>query len=698
VTKLNFDYETKSEIDLKVSGLDLYSAHPSTRVMLCSYSFDDDEAVELWDYNDGKPFPRDVRKALADPTVEKRAFNAQFERVITNRVLKIDSPVKNWRCTMVRAYLLSFSKSLEDVGYQMGLPVDKLKMAEGKKLIQLFCKPQRVTKNQPFRWRDALTDPELWEIFREYCRRDTVSEKHILKKLEPYYIPADEWDLYELDQRINDRGLPIDMQFVNNAIILYGERKAQLMEEMRDVTGLANPNSGTQLLPWLQQRGYPFSDLQKDTVRKVLRESVDSMDAEAIKALRLRLNANRQSLAKYPSLKAAVGHDGETPTFRFGFQMAGAQRTARWGGRRFQPHNLMRTPKELEHDSTLSLATEFIRDLDAEGLQLVVGEPMTALTGCMRSAIRAANNRQLRVADLSSIETCVVAWLSNCTRLLQVIRSGLDAYKDFAVILYRGCYAQPGTPEYVAAYESITKTERNNSKPAVLGACYRLGGGDLVAGKKTGLWGYAENMGIMISKEESHKGVTAYRENYDQVPTIWVEYERAIAKCLSTGNDQKVGPVTFRYTKPFLLAILPTGRPLYYFKPLMKEKIFTKVVGYSERDGEIVESWKKKSFSYMGQNQKSGKWERVFSHGGKVLENITQAFARDILKYGMLDADEDGFNIRLHVHDEIGADEEIEDDYHTIERLGAHMTRARDFAPGLPLGWAGWNGPFYRKD
>lgn len=698
MTTLNLDYETKCELDLKAVGLDLYSAHPSAKVMLCSYSFDQDESVELWDYNDGKPFPKDVAKALACPGVEKRAFNAQFERVVTNRMLKIDSPVTNWRCTMVRAYLMSFSKSLEDVGYQMGLPLDKMKMAEGKKLIQLFCKPQRVTKNQPFRWRDALTDPELWELFREYCRQDTASEKHILKLLMKHYVPDDEWDLYELDQRINDRGIPIDMGFVNNAIEMAGIRKAQLMQEMRDVTGLANPNSGAQLLPWLRERGYPFNDLQKDTVKKVIREATEELEEEAVTALKLRLNANRQSLAKYPALRGAVGHNGSTPTFRFGFQMAGAQRTARWGGRRFQPHNLMRTPKDLEHDDTLTLTTQFIRDNDMEGLELMLNEPMTALTGCMRSAIRAAEGRELRVCDLSSIETCVVAWLTSCTRLLWVIAQGLDPYKDFAVILYKGCYARPGTPEYQAAYDSVTKAERNNSKPAVLGSCYRLGGGDMHAGKKSGLWGYAESMGVMISQEEAAKGTTAYRENYKEVPEIWVAYERAIAKCLESGNDQKVGPVTFRYTKPFLLAILPSGRPLYYFKPLMQKKVFTKVVGYSERDGEIIESWTKKSFSYMGQNQKSGKWERVFSHGGKVLENITQAFARDILKYGMLDADKDGFNIRLHVHDEIGADEELDDDYHTVERLGSHMIRARDFAPGLPLGAAGWHGPFYRKD
>lgn len=695
MTKIHLDYEVKSEIDLIKAGLDVYSAHPSTEVILCAFTFDDDSEPEIWDHEDRKPFPRDVAKALADPKVEKKAFNAQFERIISKRVLGIDSPYQNWRCTQARAYMMSFMGTLGMVGAQMGLPSDKLKDAEGKRLIKMFCMPQTVTKKQPFRWRDSLTDPDEWELFREYCRQDVVAERHIDSKLSKFYLPEDEWKLYELDQKINDRGLPVDMQFVRYAIEMSARRKAELAQELNDLTGLRNSNSGAQLLPWLQERGYPFDDLQKDTVKKVLKESTDDLDPEAVKALKLRQNANRTSVSKYNTLEKAVGADD---VFRFSLQFAGATRTQRWAGRRVQIQNLPRTPKMIEDSWRLTVTTNYIREGDYDGLKLWI-EPMTALVGCVRSFIRAPEGKELRVCDLSSIETCVVAWLANCQRLLKVIQAGYDAYKDFAVILYKNVYADFGTPEYEEAYHAVTKLERTNSKPAVLGAVYRLGGGDLVEGKKTGMWGYAESNGADLTKEQAHQAVEVFRKGYEEVPVLWKAYEEAIARCLKTGTKQVVGPLTFQYQKPFLKAGLPSGRFLHYFRPAMQAKKFTKVVGYDPVTGEkIIESWTKRSFSYMGQDQKAKKWVRIFSHGGKMLENFTQAIARDVLKYGLLDADEDGFNLIGHVHDEEVACEDVDDDYHTVERLGAHMTRARDWAPGLPLGYGGWANPFYMKD
>lgn len=711
LTVLNLDFEVKSEIDLPLLGLDLYSAHPSTKVILCAFTFDDDETPELWDYERGKPFPRDVKQALADPQVVKKAFNAQFERVITQRVLGIDTPYEGWRCTMALAYLLSFTGSLGDIGEQMGLKDLDLKSPIGKKLIHLFCKPQRETKNQPHRWRNALTDPEEWYMFGEYCQQDVIAEKVIESRLSRYPVPDDEWRLYELDQKINDRGLPVDMRYVEHAITMAARRKRELVAELADLTQLANPNSTTQLLPWLRERGYPFGDLRKDTVKKVLKEDkvVRDEDAglgdlslgaqiitdDARTALELRQNASRTSVAKYDMFKKSSGSDHR---FRFAFQFAGASRTARWAGRRIQAQNLPRTPGMIEEIGNLTFTTNLIRDGDYDGLALMVGEQMTALVGCIRSSIRAEDGKQFRVCDLSSIETCVIAWLSNCERLLRVIRAGYDAYKDFAVILYKGVYAAFGTPEYEVAYAAVTKKERTDSKPAVLGAGYRLGGGDLMDGKRTGLWGYAESMGIDLTKAESHRAVAAYREGYFEVPELWKKYEDAIARCLRTHADQRVGPLLFRYCKPFLMVRLPSGRWMYYFKPELRQKTFTKIVGLDEGGKEIVESWTKTSFTYMGSDQKSGKWVRVFSHGGKMVENFVQAIARDVLKCGLLDADDAGFDLDGHVHDEIIAEQDEDDDELSVELLGECMTRPRAWAPGLPLGYGGWAGDFYRKD
>lgn len=688
MTKINLDYEVKSDTDLRVYGLDRYSACPSTRIILCAYSFDNAPEPKLWDINDGRPFPSEVKEALADPSVIKSAFNAQFERVITRRVGKIRTPYSNWQCSMVRAYLLSFIGDLEAIGDQIGLSTDKVKSKDGKKLIQVFCKPQKVTKNQPHLWRNADTDPELWAQFREYCRQDVVAEMAVEKRCSPYYIPDDEWKLYELDQRINDRGLPMDMQFVENAIWMAEQRKKELLVQLNEITGLRNSNSATQMLPWLKARGYQFDDLQKDTVTKVLKESADELEPIVVEALKIRRQATRTSVAKYSTISKLVGKDDR---LRFMFQFAGASRTARWAGRKVQVHNLPRTPKLIEDHWKLAFTTDLIHRGDYDMLGLMVGEHMDGLVGCIRSAIRAPEGKQLRVSDLSSIETCVIAWLAGCVRLLKVIRSGKDPYKDFAVILYRKLFAEIGTAEYEEAYASITKAERNNSKPPVLGAGYRLSGGKLVEGKRTGLWGYAEAMGIDLTQQQSIEAVEAYRSGYFEVPELWYAIEKAVAECLGSGQTQTVnGLLKFSYNKPFLVVTLPSGRNLYYYKPLMVES-----EQISPRTGK---PYIRRSITYMGQHQKTKKWCRIESHGGKLAENFVQAIARDVLKFGMFETDDEGFDLIGTVHDEEIALEDIDDTEHTDKLLGDCMTRPLLWAPGLPLGFGSWQGDFYKKD
>lgn len=673
MTILRLDYETKSEVDIKKVGLDVYSAHPTTRILMAAYQFDNG-SVSHWDHNDGR-MPAELREALEDPSVQKRAFNAQFERVMTKRVAKIKTPVSSWRCTMATAYLQSFVGGLGDIGYQMGLPLEHLKDKNGMRLIRMFSMPQKITKNQPHVWRDCLTDPDDWEMFCQYNIQDVIAEAEIDIRLSKFDIPESEWHLYHLDQLINDRGLPIDTRFASNADDMAIRRKAELADRLRVITGLSNPNSTQQILPWLHERGYPFDDLRKDTVSKVLREAEDTLDATAVTALKVRQDASRTSVAKYTAIKSAVGPNDR---FRFAFQFAGATRTARWAGRRVQVQNLPRTPKSIEPDgkdiSKLAFTTELIRRNDYDGLGLMIGEHMNALVGCIRSAIRAPDGYELRVCDLASIETCVIAWLAGCVRLLSVIRGGKDAYKDFATVLY------------AKDYEDVTKGERSNAKPAVLGSGYRLGGGDLRDGKRTGLWGYAENMGIEMDRDTAHKATQLFRETYHEIPQLWYDLERVVSRVLKTGVVQTCGPLTFRYERPYMTVELPSGRKMYYFKP--------KIIS-------VVPPWggePRKNFSYMGQQQGTGKWVRLTSHGGKLVENFVQAIARDILREGLFAAHKAGFYIVGHVHDEIITMQPISDTVHTVEALGEYMTRKLHWCPDLPLGAAGWAGPFYMKD
>ena len=385
MTVLSLDYETCSEADLKVVGLSRYVRDPSTRVLMCAYRIDGGP-VDVWNTADSGAYPPPhLAQLLVDPAVIKYAFNASFERLVTRHVLKLDTPYTNWRCTMALAYTQSFVGGLAEVGEQMGLPLDTQKHAYGRKLIKMFCMPQKPTKAQPLVWLDHRTNPKEWVEFVDYCRQDVIAEDAIRERLQRYPIAEREWELYELDQRINDAGLPIDRRFVESAIVMSDQRKKELNAEINRLTGLDNGNSTTQLLPWLKARGYPFDDLQKDTLSKVLREQND-LTAEAREVLLLRQNANRQSTAKYDAVMSGLDDDDH---LRHCFQFAGASRTNRWAGRRFQPTNLAKTPKLLEDDAALTAATDAIRRGDRDALEVLVGEPMTALVGCVRSAIRA---------------------------------------------------------------------------------------------------------------------------------------------------------------------------------------------------------------------------------------------------------------------------------------------------------------------
>lgn len=718
---LHLDWETKSEVDLKTRGLDVYSADPSTEVLMAAWSWGNGP-VEQWDREEG-PLPAEIADALTDPHVEKWAFNAQFERIIAKRVLGLKTGYANWRCTKVLGLMQGFFGTLDDMGRQIGLPADKQKMAEGKRLMRIFSMPQKTSAKKPLRWRSAWTDPEEWEEYKAYNRQDVVTEREMKKRLIKYPILPFEWDLYEIDQVINDRGIPVDMDFVEHAIEMAAIRKAELTDQMREITGLVNPNSTDQLKEWVKARGYPFDDLKKETIKKVLTENferagseltihdedfvdTDKLDGgflepDAARALMLRQQAARTSVSKYNAVRRLVG---PRSTLRYGFQFHGASRTGRDAGRGLNPQNLTRTPPELEvgkeatsadvpEDFLLESVTESIRTGDYEGLALTVKEPMNALAGTVRSLVRAPEGFDLIAADLASIETCVIAWVSGCERLLNVFRSGLDAYKDF------------GTELYVKAYEDITKTERTNSKPAVLGCGFRLGGGDLREGKKTGLWGYAENMGINLSRDDSHKAVRVFRTAYPEIPQLWFALEKAIEFAVRhkrraapviklNGRTFRV-PVTFEMMGDYLTIELPSGRRLFYFKPRIEKKKF---IGRPTKEYPDGEPYFKENLTYMGKAQNGNTWIRVWSHGGKVTENIVQAIARDILMIGMHRAHLAGFPIILRVHDELVAAIRRGDNRLTVEYLKQLMTDTISWCPDIPLGAAGWQASFYRKD
>lgn len=700
---LSLDFETYCDIDLKKYGLDLYSMHPSCEVLMCAYRIDDGP-IKHWDATTGRKMPRDLREALEDDDFLIWAFNAQFERVVMNRVLDIWPAMHRWRCTQVLAYMHSFTGTLDMVGRQMGISADKAKLDTGKKLIKMFSVPHKVSKTQPHaRW-TSETHPVEWKMFVEYNVRDVDAECEIKSKLDKpkYPIPAREWEFYALDQIINDRGLPIDRLFVENALAMANARKTELLEEMREKTGLINPGSTAQLLPWLQERGYPFSDLQKDSVKKVLtawkgiqsgelehKEGElypDELTKRAVAVLKLRQQQARTSTTKYQALLIAMGEDGR---IRYVFQFCGASRTGRFAGRRFQPQNLTMM-RDIESEKILYQMTQVIREDDYDALQLFRKEPLDALAGLVRSSIRAPRKKKLVVCDLSSIESVVIGWVARCERLLNVFRQGKDAYKDFATELYK------------VAYEEVTKQMRKMAKPATLGAGYRLGGGEIKEGKKTGLWGYAENMGVEMSRKEAHKNVATFRKVYKEIPQCWYDLEDAIKSVIKRGGSRKVGPVRFYMAKPYLVCELPSGRCIFYKNPRIRRE---KMEGVDRQTGERYSYWKD-SISYMGKVQNGTAWKRINSHGGKFIENIVQAIARDILREGLLALHKAGFYLIGHVHDEAISEEAANDNEHNHEMMKLCMIRKKrwmtysdnDNTYDMPLNAAGMETVIYRKD
>lgn len=723
-TRLHFDYETKSEIDLFDRGADVYTAHSSTKILMASWSLND-EPTQLWVPAEGERMPSDFKEALRDPDVLKVAFNAQFERLNTWRTMRrqfgfeVEQTYEQWRCSMALAYMFSFMGGLDDIADQMSLKYRK--DPRGKTLIRMFCNPNKPSKNQPFVWRDMHSDPDNWEVFKSYCIRDNESEKELWNKLIKFGVPDWQWDLYSLDQLINDRGLPINRNFVQNALEIADRRKTELISEQNRITGLANSNSGTQLLPWLIDRGYPYENLQKANVEKALvaeEEEVRNpsqvwdhtikafvtadysgtyfdglgrvigdavMTSDCRTVLRYRQSSAKTSTTKYEACISGMV-DGGDDRLRHCFQFAGGSRTNRWAGRKIQPQNLPRTPKWLEPEDyinfdRLDYCNSLIEANDYNTLGLFAGDQMDAVAACVRSTIQVKFGKKLVVTDLSSIESVVIFWLTDCERGMDVFRHGKCAYKDFATTLY-------GVP-----YEQVTKAQRSGAKPAVLGAGYRLSGGELKNGEKTGLWAYAENMGVKMTQEEANRAVTVFRDTYSEIKNGWYQIEDTIERAMMAGGREvSWGPLKFQIVKPFLKVTLPSGRPMWYYQ-LRVEK--------QEAQGKYG-PYMRTNISYMGKHQVTNQWTRIESHGGKFIENFVQAIARDILGFGMLEAHEEGFFIVGHVHDEIISEEAANDNTKTWQVMRDCMTtriqRKHKWLQTMPLGAAGYEGQVYKKD
>ncbi len=670
--KLSCDYETASKADLKKVSADVYSRHPTTKVLMLGYRFND-EPVQLWLPHRG-PMPKRLREGMTDPEVIKTAFNAPFERAITKNTLGIKAPPQQWRCVQVMAHALGLPGKLETLVRDcLRLPQKYWKDAEGERLMRMFSFPSSRATYE--------SHPIEFERYGQYCMQDVVAECKAYDVLVKYLPNIEKlFENWWVDQEINDCGLPVDYTFIDRALELAEKSKAEYGERMRELTGLANPGSTTQLLPWLRDRGYPFASIAKGRVQIAMADFKNEIKPEAVKLLKMRLESNKTSLKKFVAMRDA-SYGGR---LRNVFQYMGAAATGRWAGR-ILGQNMPRPWSGVDDEKELAYARQCILDGDLVWIKVVYGKPMEVLASSIRSAIAPRRGKKLVVADLSSIELVVSAWLCGAKFWLNVLDQGLDSYKAF------------GAKWYEIPYEQVDKNLRKLSKPAALGCFYRLGAGrkkgEYPDIEKTGLWGYAANMGVQMTQQQCKEAVKVFRDITPEVKNWWYESEQAAMEAVRTHEPQTCGMIRFDTKPPFMRMRLPSGRHLHYCRPRLD---MVPIEFEDEQTGEIrVE--RLLNITYERTAQQSGKWTRTPTQGGKLLENAVQAIARDILEHGILLAKKAGLNPIAHFHDEVicEVDENRTD---ALPELIKCMTVAPKWAEGMILRAAGYENDFYRKD
>ena len=648
------DIESRSATDLKSRGLDVYSKDPSTQITLCAWCINDANPT-MWRPL-SEPIPSQLDLLLRRVEIPKLCFNSQFEETMLREVLKIDIPTNQFVDVATLCRYASIAGSLEFCGKVLGIDEDKAKMAVGRRLIAKFCMPKKGV------YRDWVSDPEDWSLFEQYCFNDVLAERAIYEKLKAFHLPAQERKIWILDQEINQRGIPVDMEFVEKSSQIVKSEHGDLTAEFKTLTGLENPNSVSQLLGWLKEQGYEYGSLGAKWVTKAL---AGNIGAGGRRGLELRQLLAKSSTAKLEALKDLVGPDGR---LRYQFVYGGAARTLRWSGRGAQPHNFPRPSI-----ADVAGATEVILTGDREKVR-AFGPPLAAVSSCLRGAFKAPVGKHFVVCDLASIETRVSAWVAGCDSLLRVFEQGRDPYIEFATKMFH------------IPYEEITKQQRQLAKPAILGACYGLGGGGDATDKngddvRTGLYGYSANMNVEMTQEFAHECVQVYRQSYPEIPSAWRKLEKAAILACQTGLPHSTCRVLFHAIPNKLLYItLPSGRRLSYVRPQLEETTW---------GGEP-------SYKLSYENNILGGWGRTHTFGGKILENIVQAVSRDILAAGMLRAAEAGFSIVMHAHDEIVCCEEIGSPLNG-EKLRECMIRPLDWAPDLPLDAEAYQSERYKK-
>lgn len=657
---LSIDLETFSSVPISKAGAYKYVQSPDFEILLFAYSLDGNP-VEIVDLAQGEILPDWLYAAICSPEYIKHAYNAAFEWYCLSKFCGVMLPVNQWKDTMLHGLYCGFTAGLEATGKALGLPAEKQKLSVGKSLIRYFCVPCSPTKSNGGRTRNLPKhDPEKWDLFKTYCIGDVVTEMEIDRRLSAFPVPDAVEKQWQTDLTINARGVAVDMDMVKGALYIGESSRESLMSEAMDLTGLNNPNSIAQLKTWLNMNtDTPVSNLNKETVSALLEDG--SVTGSAERMLEIRQELGKTSTKKYDAVEAAVCGDGRV---RGLLQFYGANRTGRWAGRLVQVQNLPRT-----YIGQLPLARDAVKHQRADKLRVLYGSVPDTLSQLIRTSFIASGGNKLVDADFSAIEARVISWLAGEQWRLEVFRTHGKIYEAsasqmFGVPLER---IKKGNPEYEL---------RQKGKVAELALGYQGSSGALIA------------MGALkmgIPEEELPDIVSRWRESNKRIVDLWYTVESAAVSVIQNGTPAGVKNLIFarEYDADndldFLTITLPSRRKLYYAKPEL---------GFNQ--------WNKPSITYRGVNQTTKQWTQLETYGGKLVENIIQAIARDCLAVAIEHLEEAGFPVVFHVHDEVVIDcPTSQADLDAVVRI---MTLPIPWAPDLPLNADGWVGDFFRKD
>lgn len=668
---LSIDLETYSTVSIGAAGSYRYILDPSFEILLFAYSLDG-MPVEVIDVASGQVIPLWLKNALKNSLYIKHAYNAAFEWFALSKYLGW-LPPDQWRDTMLHALYCGYPASLDAANRAMGLPEDKKKLTTGKALIRYFCVPCKPSNANGNRTRNLPQhDPAKWKLFKEYNGQDVVTEMEIDRRLSAFPVPAFVQKQWETDLTMNARGVAADMEMVSGALVIGATVKSQLMAEARQLSGLDNPNSIKQLARWLTEAtdsDAEITSVTKETVATMLKQP---QPANVQRMLEIRQELGKTSTKKYDALETCIADDGRV---RGLLQFYGANRTGRWAGRLVQVQNLPRT-----YTHPLPPARQLVKDRNIDSLRLMYGSINDTLSQLIRTAFVATPGNVLIDADFSAIEARVISWLAGQEWRLEVFRTHGKIYEASASQMFHVPIEKikKGNPEYAL---------RQRGKVAELALGYQ-GGVSAMRRMDTG-----HNLDD-LSDDEVKGIVDRWRETNSMIRDLWNIVDSAAVTVITNGGAQTIRSETTDAVitlaceldvitgTRYMTILLPSGRKLYYPSP---------EIG--------VNRWGNPSVSYMGQNQTTKRWERVETYGGKLVENIVQAIARDCLAIAIENLEAQGLHVVFHIHDEVVIDTPAWADNDTmLDTVTKIMTKPIPWAQALPLNADGWVDKYFKKD